>query len=176
MLVMKRTLSLAALSMGLVAAGSPAPAAAKIVELGHTSTTPVQAPVCPPDTIHHPRKCTIILTRSTALETMRDGVGYPTKAPHAGEIVAFTLGISALSSNRTTRKRYIHNLDTQFGGVTLAAVTVLRRVGPADKSKWEVVAESPYFHLQPYLGKVVQFPLQTHLPIKRGDVVAITTP
>jgi len=172
---MKRFISPAALVLVLAALALPAVAIAKIVELGATKTG-VTAPVCPPSTVKHPQQCTIILTRSTALETMRDGIAFPTKATHAGEIVAFTLGISALSSNRKTRKQYIHNLDQAYGGVTLAAVTVLKQVGSASNLRWEVVAESPYIHLEPYLGQVVQFPLQTNLPIARGEVVAITTP
>ena len=36
---------------------------------------------------------------------------------------------------------------------------MLRRVGAAKLRKWKVVAESPSYHVQPYLGMVVQFPL-----------------
>ena len=40
-------------------------------------------------------QCTIILTRATALETIRDGITYPTTVKQAGRIVAFTVGLSA---------------------------------------------------------------------------------
>ncbi|MGN6867486.1 MAG: hypothetical protein ACTHMY_03670, partial [Solirubrobacteraceae bacterium] len=70
---MKR--SLLALS-GAIALGValPASAGATTVELG-VSTTPLVAPSCPKGV--SPSQCTIILTRATALETIRDNVAYP---------------------------------------------------------------------------------------------------
>jgi hypothetical protein len=103
-------------------------------------------------------------------------VAYPTTVKTAGSIVAFTVGLWALSSSPTTRRTDIHNLDIRFGGTTQLAITVLRRVGPKKKRVWSVVAESTVFHVQPFLGEVVQFPLTTTLPVKAGDTVALTTP
>ena len=54
----------------------------------------------------------------------------------------------------------IRFLDHQYGGTTQVAVTVLRLVGPKKRRQWKVVAASPLVHVQPYLGQVVQFPLQ----------------
>src|SRR5947209_5632828 len=71
------------------------------VELGATKS-PVVAPVCPPGVSSS--SCTIILTRVTALETLRDGTSYPTKVRQKGRITAFTLGLSALSTNKATQK------------------------------------------------------------------------
>jgi hypothetical protein len=51
-------------------------ASAQITELGATQSS-IVAPTCP--TNLPPSQCTIILTRATALETVRDGVDYPTK-------------------------------------------------------------------------------------------------
>ncbi len=31
-------------------------------------------------------------------------------------------------------------------------------------------------HVQPFLGQVVQFPLATSIPIRRGDTIGLTTP
>ena len=112
----------------------------------------------------------------TALETIRDGITYPTTVKKAGVIVAFTLGLSKLDTNRAKAKADIHFLDTTFGGTTQAGITVLRAKGPKSKRQWTVTAESPVFHLQPYLGQVVQFPLPTPLPVKPGDVVALSVP
>jgi hypothetical protein len=91
-------------------------------------------------------------------------------------IVAFTVGLSKLDSNRAKAKSDIHFLDTTFGGTTQAAITVLRSTGPKAKRQWTVTGESPVYHLQPYLGQVVQFPLTTPLPVKPGDVVALSVP
>lgn len=150
-----------------------ATASAAIVELGATKS-PVVAPTCPSSL--PASQCTIILNRSTALETVRDGVNYPSTAKAAGQIVAFTVGLSSLAANTSTRRGYIHNLDTRFGGTTQIAITVLRKTGPAKQRRWAVVAQSPIFHVQPFLGQVVQFPLTTSLPIQAGDTVGLTTP
>ncbi len=169
---MKRFLiTAAATAVGV--AGVTASANAAVVELGATSS-PLVAPTCPPGVT--PANCTIILTRSTAVETLRDGVAYPGTVKQAGRIVAFTVGLSRLSSNRTVAHNDIHLLDGAYGGTTRIAITVLRRVGAARLRRWKVVAESPAFHVQPYLGQVVQFPLTTSLPVLPGDVVALTTP
>jgi hypothetical protein len=161
--------ALAAFGVALLPAG----ASAAIVELGATKT-PLVAPVCPSSIA--PAQCTIILTRSTALETIRDGLAYPSTVKKAGSIVAFTVGLSSLSSDRATRLSDIKFLDHQHGGTTQLAITVLQPVGSKKLRQWKVVAESPLFHVQPYLGEVVQFPLATSLPVARGDTIALTTP
>src|SRR5947208_366972 len=121
MLNMKRSLLLAAAAGGLSGALAPATASAKIIELGATAT-PLVAPVCPSSV--KPQNCTIVLTRVTALETIRDGIAYPTKVTKPGKIVAFTVGLSKLDSNRKTAKADIHFLDTAYGGVPQVAITV----------------------------------------------------
>jgi hypothetical protein len=144
------------------------------IELGSTRS-PVIAPVCPPGVSSS--KCTIILTRVTALETIRDGITYPTKVSQAGQISAFTVGLSQLSTNRSTQNTYIHYLDSTYGGTSRLALTVLAPGGGrATQWRWKVVAQTPIYHVQPYLGSVVRIPLATPLPVSRGDVVALTTP
>jgi len=174
------TLALTLLALPLL----PGSAAAASVELGQTSSS-IVAPSCPKDVA--PANCTIILTQSTALETIRDGIAYPTTVKKAGYIAAFTLGLSRLSSNRATALSDIKYLDRAYGGTTRAGITVLspvlvkkkkgrRTVRTQRQFTWKVAAQSPIFHLQPYRGQVVQFPLQTTLPVARGDVVALTVP
>ncbi len=143
------------------------------VELGATKS-PVIAPVCPPGVSSS--KCTIILTRVTALETIRDGVAYPTKVTQPGTITAFTVGLSSLSTNKATQKTYIHYLDATYGGTSRVALTVLAPGGgKKTQYRWKVVAQSPIYHVEPYLGSVVRLPLATSLPVSAGDVVALTT-
>ena len=151
----------------------PAAAIAAVIELGVTKS-PLVAPSCPPNVSS--AQCTIILTRVTALETLRDGIAYPTRVKTAGRIVAFTLGLSQLSGNAATRKSFIHFLDQTYGGTTQVAITVLAPVGKPSQWRWQVVAASPVYHVEPYLGKVVQIPLDTSIEVKPGYVVALTTP
>lgn len=144
------------------------------VELGATKS-PIVAPVCPPGVSS--AKCTIILTRVTALETIRDGTTYPTTVTAPGEITAFTVGLSALSSNKSTQKTYIHYLDGTYGGTARVALTVLAPGGGKKTQwRWKVVAETPVYHVEPYLGSVVRIPLDSALPVSKGEVVALTTP
>ncbi len=144
-----------------------------MLQLGVTKT-PLAAPVCPASVT--PVNCTIVLTRSTALETVRDGVAYPTTVHQAGLVVAFTVGLSRLSTNNKSAHNAIHFLDQEFKGNTEVAITVLKPVGAASLRDWEVVGESPAIHVQPWLGYVVQFPLATPLPVAPGDVIALTVP
>jgi hypothetical protein len=157
----------------LGAATAPATAAAATIELGATKS-PLVAPVCPKNVSS--AQCTIVLTRVTALETLRDGIAYPTKVTKAGRIVAFTVGLSKLSSSKSTQKTYIHFLDQTYGGTAQVAVTVLRPVGKHSNFRWQVVGTSNLFHVIPYLGSVVQLPLESSIEVQPKDVVALSTP
>jgi hypothetical protein len=165
---MKRLpLVLAASLVAVVVAVAPGAASAKIVELGQTST-PLSAPECPKGV--SPSQCFIILTRTTAVQTSSDGVAYPTKVKRAGWIVAFSVGLSRLSSDAKTERTFLHTLDTAYGGTPQVAFTV--------------VSQSGTLHLIPFLGQVLQEPLSlppafktmTPLAVKPGDVIGLTVP
>jgi hypothetical protein len=146
---------------------------AQIIELG-TTTTPLAKPVCPAT-----GGCPIILTETTALQILSDGVTYPTTATHTGRIVAFTVTPASVSltningTPKTKTKAAQPGLNATYGGASEAAITVLQ---PSTKHFYKVVAESPMFQLQPYFGHVVQFVLQQSLPIAKGQFVALTVP
>src|SRR5581483_11443409 len=112
-------------------------------ELGATKTALV-APACPPNVSS--TNCTIILTRVTALETVRDGVSYPTKVKKAGRITSFTVGISQLSTSTSTQNSYIQYLNGAYGGPARVGITVLRK-GPWKRGqfRWTAVASSPMY-------------------------------
>jgi hypothetical protein len=176
---MKRLpLVLAASLVAAVVAVAPGAASAKIVELGQTST-PLSAPECPKGV--SPSQCFIILTRTTAVQTTSDGVAYPTKVQRAGWIVAFSVGLSRLSTDSTTERKFLHTLDTAYGGTPQVALTVLR---PGAKNTFTVVSQSGTLHLIPFLGQVLQQPLSlpptfktmTPLAVKPGDVIGLTVP
>jgi hypothetical protein len=166
---------------GLIATAlalTPASAVAKIVELGQTAT-PIGAPSCPKGV--SPSQCFIILTRTTAIQSVSDGVSYPTTVKKAGWIVAFTVGLSQLSSTAKTERNYLHVLDQAYGGTPQLLITVLK---PGPNNKYTVTAQSGTFHLIPFLGQVLQEPLSlppsftqfTALPVKAGDVIGLTIP
>jgi hypothetical protein len=175
MLEMKRFPLVTAGIISLAGTLAPSAASASIVELGQTSSQ-IVAPTCPT-----PATCLIILTRTTALQTTSDGVLNPTKVKQAGFIVAFTVGLSQLSSNAKTERSYLHILDSAYGGTARVELTVLK---PGPNNSYTVAAQSPIFHVQPYLGSVSQLPLSlpptftvfNALPVAPGDVIGLTVP
>jgi hypothetical protein len=179
MRTMKRfPLVLAALLVAAVVTVAPVAASAKIVELGQTST-PLSAPECP--TGVPASQCLIILTHTTAVQTASDGVSFPTKVKRAGWIVAFSVGLSRLSTNPSTVHTYLHSLDQAYGGTPQVALTVLK---PGPGNSYTVVSQSGTLHLIPFLGQVIQQPLSlppafktmTPLAVKPGYVIGITVP
>jgi hypothetical protein len=178
MMTMKRFSLVTAGSLAAAALVLPDVAAAKIVELGQT-TTPVAAPSCPKGV--SPSQCFIILTRTTALQTASDGVNNPTTVKNGGWIVAFTVGLSQLSTNATTEHNYLKTLDQAYGGTPQLALTVLK---PGPKNTYTVAAQTPVYHVTPFLGLTLQEPLAlpptfatfTALPVKAGDVIGLTVP
>ena len=169
---MKRTFL--ALTAAIAAAGlMPGSAAAEEIEVGQTAS-PLVAPVCPSNVSQS--NCTIVLTQVTALETIRDGVDYPTTIHQTGSIVSFTVGLSALSSNKKTADQDISFLNSSYGGTAAAELTVLRPVGKRAEFGWTVAAESPAVQLQRFLGRVVEFPLSQSLPVVPGETLALTVP
>jgi hypothetical protein len=173
MLHMKRFFLAPGAILVALLAFATAPAFAAIIELG-TTTTPLAKPVCPAT-----GGCPIILTETTALQSIADGTSYPTMALHNGRIVAFTVTPAAVSLAdingvaKTQTKPAQPGLNATYGGASEIAVTVLQ---PAAKHFYKVVAESPMFMLQPYFGHLVQFVLSQSLPIAKGDFVALTVP
>jgi hypothetical protein len=168
--------AVAAVAMGAVGFATSASAATlgSTIQLGATKT-PLSAPVCPPNVSSS--NCTIILTRVTAFETIRDGFGYPTRVHHAGRITSFSVGLSQLSSSKSTQSSYIQFLNSKYGGPARVGITILRQ-GPWKKHQWRwtTVASSPMYLVEPYLGSVVEIPLSTTIEVKPGEVVALTTP
>jgi hypothetical protein len=161
-------------ALSTVTAAASAQVLGGTVELGVTKT-PLVAPTCPATLSS--TNCTIILTRVTALETVRDGVAYPTRVHQAGRITSFSVGLSQLSSNKATQSSEIQYLNTTYGGPARVGITVLKQ-GPWKRHEWRwtVVSSSPTYLVAPYLGSVVQIPLTQTLAVKKGEVIALTTP
>jgi hypothetical protein len=178
---MRRFLPLGAVVLGLLAAAATTWAVTSSrpplgSTLGGTAVlgapkTALRTPACPSGV--QPKNCLIVMTRTTAIQTMTDGVTSPMKIHHSGEVVAFTVGLAQLSTNATTQAGFIKNLNATYGGAPAAQLTILK---PAANHRWTVVAEGPLMKLQPYLGYVVQFALTKPIPVKAGESVGLTVP
>ncbi|MGH2856673.1 MAG: hypothetical protein ACRDMJ_04225 [Solirubrobacteraceae bacterium] len=174
-------LTAGALVAGLLFGGMAAAtdASAQIVELGAVKSAPIVSPNCP--TGASAASCSIVLERTSAVQTVTNGVIGSTQVTKAGWIVAFTLGLSNLSSDAKTELSYIHGLDVSYGGTPQIALAVLK---PGGHNKYTVVAQSGTYHLIPFLGQVLQQPMSlpstfstfTALPVKPGEVIGVTVP
>lgn len=174
MLRMRRTslVRACAFAAGILAFAA-VPALASIIELGGQTTTGLIAPKCPPGPAAN---CKIVLDELTAIETVRDGTKYPTTVKKSGWLVAWTIGLSILSPDPTTERKYIHQLDHNYGGTTRAQIVVLKPVGPHRQFKWQMVAAGPIVHLQPYLGSVAQLVLPKPIRVLKGEVIGLNVP
>lgn len=167
-----------ALGVALVAVGvMPGLACAQEIQVGNT-TTPLSAPTCPQEAtvLETETDCAIVLTKTTAYETLSDGVADPTVITTPGVIDAFSLGISGLAIQGATLSSELTTLNNNWGGAPSAQLTVLRPVASNGGARWAVAAQSPVMPLQAYLGGVVEFPLIAPIPVVKGEVLAMTVP
>ncbi len=159
-------------------AALPSAASAQTVQLGET-TTPIVAPSCPQGVSLN--NCKILLTKTTAVQQVSDGIINPTRVNQQGWVVSFSVGLSRLVASKSSRASIIKGADARFGGAPELALTVLK---PGPGNTFTVAAESGVYPLTPFLGQVLQQPLSlpprftafTALPVYRGDVIGITIP
>jgi hypothetical protein len=88
--------------------------------------------------------------------------------PSNGRIVAWTV---ALSKPSAAQIKYFET--TKGFGPAQAGLAILR-VGKYVKHTLK--ASGPLVNLTPYFGGVAQFPLATSIPVRKGDLVAVTVP
>ncbi|GAC1573647.1 MAG: hypothetical protein NVS3B18_07130 [Candidatus Dormibacteria bacterium] len=87
--------------------------------------------------------------------------------PRDGVLVAWSINLG-----KPTKKQ-IAFFNTNEGGLASAGIAVLRG---GRKLSYKLVAQSPIVPLQQYFGAPAQFPLAQTLPVKKGDVIALTVP
>jgi hypothetical protein len=86
--------------------------------------------------------------------------------PANGRIVAWEIALGNPNAKQTAF------FNDGFGAAS-AGITVLR---PGKRLFSRVLASSPIQPLTPYFGQTVQFPLDTALRVKKGQVIALTVP
>jgi hypothetical protein len=141
----------------------PATAPATLSEIGVLpATTPPTVPSCPAT------PC-LAVSRTTGYQAKVGATSAPLKSAHAGTVVAWTI---SLGKPNATQIKYF---NANEGGASEAGIAVLRPVAKPNLT-YKLIAQSPPVKLQPYFGKTAQFPLETTIPIKKGDVIALTVP
>jgi hypothetical protein len=151
---------LGALAVALVL---PAAAPATLAEVGIIPpTTPVTTPSCPAS------PC-LAVSRTTGFQVKVGTVRNPLSPVKSGTLVAWTI---MLGKPNATQIKFF---NANEGGVSEAGIAVLRAERKPNLT-YKLVAQSPLVKLEPYFGKTAQFPLETTIPVKKGDVIALTVP
>ncbi len=155
-----KTAILASLGLALLL---PAAAPATITEVGVLpATTPATVPSCPAS------PC-LAVSRTTGFQVKVGATHNPLAAPRSGTVVAWTI---SLGKPNATQVKFF---NANEGGPSEAGIAILRPQ-PKPNLTYKLVAQSPLVKLEPYFGKTAQFPLETTIPVKKGDVVALTVP
>jgi hypothetical protein len=159
---MKRTYPAILASIALVLV-LPAVAPATIAEVGVIpTTTPPTVPSCPASPCLAVSRTTGFQVKVATNTTLMD-------APKAGSVVAWTI---TLGKPNATQIKFF---NANEGGPAEAGVAVLRAEKKPNLT-YKLIASSPTVKLEKYFGKTVQFPLETTIKVRKGDIIALTVP
>ncbi len=161
---MRRTSTAILLTSLVLVLALPAVAPATLTEVGviPPTTSPETVPSCPAS------PC-LAVSRTTGFQVKVGKAINILSAPRAGTVVAWTI---MLGKPNATQIKFF---NANEGGPATAGIAVLR---PERKPNltYKLISQSPIVKLEPYFGKTAQFPLETTLTVKKGDVVALTVP
>ena len=87
--------------------------------------------------------------------------------PQDGRIVAWTMVLGKPGKKQTDF------FNSKLGGEAQAQLTIL---DPKRKLRSRAVAQGEVVKLQPYFGRTSQFALRKSIPVKKGQVIALTVP
>ena len=158
-----RRIKMAIFASIVLALALPAAAPATLTEVGVLGTTnPATVASCPAS------PC-LAVSRTTGFQVKVATAHNPVGVPRDGSIVAWTI---TLGKPNATQIKFF---NANEGGVSEAAIAVLRPQKTPNLT-YKLIASGPLVKLQPYFGKTAQFPLETTIKVKKGDVVALTVP
>jgi hypothetical protein len=159
---MKRTYAAILASVALILV-LPAVAPATITEVGVIgTTTPATVPSCPASPCLAVSRTTGFQIKVAKNTTLMD-------APKAGSVVAWTITLGKPSSTQ------VKFFNANEGGAAEAGIAILRAEKKPNLT-YKLIASSPTVKLEKYFGKTVQFPLETSIKVRKGDIVALTVP
>src|SRR5450759_3592445 len=141
----------------------PATSPATLSEVGVIgATSPATVPSCPGT------PC-LAVSRTTGFQARVGSANKLMRVPRDGTIVAWTI---VLGKPNATQIKFF---NANEGGAAAAGIAILRPQ-PKPNLTYKLVAQSPTVKLQPYFGLTAQFPLETTLQVKKGDMVALSVP
>ena len=158
-----RRLHIAIIASVALALTLPAAAPATLAEVGVIgATSPATVPSCPAS------PC-LAVSRTTGFQVKVGSVHNLLAAPREGTIVAWTI---TLGKPNPTQIKFF---NANEGGPAEAGIAILRPQ-PKPNLTYKLVAQSPLIKLRPYFGETAEFPLETTIPVKKGDVIALPVP
>jgi hypothetical protein len=139
----------------------PAAASAQIIEIGQTTDRPAAS--CPAD------PC-VAMTRLSGFQVTTQGRSKAGMmvAPRDGRVVAFTIRLGNPSAQQ------IAFFNSNFGGAAQARISILKP--PRKGYSYQLTGQSELFALRPYFNRETQFALLRSLFVRKGYIVALTTP
>jgi hypothetical protein len=139
------------------------------VVIGQTPSTP--KPVCPTPNVESPpadRTCQA-MGRVTGFQVSADGRQGPYKIRKRGTIVAWSVSLGR--PNKEEQEFFLEELDKS--GPPSARLSILKSKG---EGRFKLVKQSPVVQLNSFFGETPIFTLRDPLRVKKGLIVAITTP
>lgn len=146
---------------GVLLAGLAAPAVAPaMLDSVPSVTTPDATPSCP-------GKPCYALGRTTGYQAKVGPDRGLYTVQHDGRIVSWSITLSK------PNKKQVKFFDKNLGGPSEARIAVLRM---GRKLHARVIAQGEPQLLEPYFGGTVEFALDQSIPVKKGNVIALTVP
>ncbi len=161
-----RTLLVALPAAAALALAVPGAALGTLTEVGLTAAqqaakTPAQpTPSCPAN------PC-LAVSRTTGVQVKIGADKAALAMPRDGSIVAWSITLGS------PNKKQIAFFDANEGGPSSAGIAIIRGGG---KLQYRLLAQSPIVSLQPYFGMTAQFALAQTIPVKKGNLLALTVP
>lgn len=120
-----------------------------------------------------PTEC-LVEARVTGFQTRIGRARKPFVVPAHGRIVAWSIKLGRPG------KKHLRFFNRTFGP-SQARISILkpvrvRRRGRPAKLKYRLLRQSPAQSLRPFFGTITTFGLERSLPVRKGNVVALTIP
>jgi hypothetical protein len=168
-------LAFAALCAALVAAiAIPSAGASKARVIGHTKHTPRAS--CP--NVKDPGKCNAI-GRVTGFMTVADGRNHPFRVSRDGKLVAWAVDlgkpVNKHKGENLGQRKFFGSLfsDKEFGKQPTGRIAVIKHKKGVE---YKLLRQSPVVELGGVLGKKEIFTLNKPLTVRKGTIVAFTSP
>ena len=109
------------------------------------------------------------LTRTTGFQIKVGSTRNLVTVPHEGSVVAWAV---TLGKPNATQIKFFNGNE---GGTASAAIAILRQQTKPNLT-YKLIAQSPVLQLEKYFGKTAQFPLESTIKVKKGDIIALAVP